>query len=352
MSINQSFSTLGSEDYEQFNRVGAGFQRLRDQRILITGGTGFVGSWLLEALLHLNRLYTAGFQLFVLTRRPQRFLATRPHLATDSAVRLIEGDILEAERWARRIPALDLVFHGAFDSGLTPGTLTRLQVLDTIIEGTRKVLSAAAGLGARRVLFVSSGAVYGDMPEGVQKFSESDSSGPDPLSTKGAYAEGKRAAEAWGMAFCEDKRIEFLIARLFAFAGPYLPLDQHFAFGNFLRDCLGGGPIRVAGSGRSVRSYLYGADLAIWLVRMLASEISGRAFNVGSDEAVTIRQLAELFRDLGGIKTTVDIGTESNPAESVSRYVPDISRAQQELQLGVYTSLPEAIEKSIRYHRR
>lgn len=344
--------TLGGDDYEQFNRVGAGFERLRAQRILITGGTGFVGSWLLEALLHLNRLHASGFQLFVLTRRPRRFLASRPHLASDGAVQLIEGDILEAERWAGQIPAVDILFHGAFDSGLTPGTLTRLQVLDTIIEGTRKVLSAAASLGTRRVLFVSSGAVYGDMPEGVQKFSESHTSGPDPLSVKGAYAEGKRAAEAWGLAFCEDQGIEFLIARLFAFAGPFLPLDQHFAFGNFLRDCLGGGPIRVAGSGRSVRSYLYGADLAIWLVRMLASEISGRAFNVGSDEAVSIRQLAELFREVGGIKSDVQIGMEANPGESVSRYVPDISRAQQELQLAVHTSLPESIERSLRYHRR
>lgn len=345
-------NTLGSEDYEQFNRVGAGFERLCAQRILITGGTGFVGSWLLEALLHLNRQYAAGIRLFVLTRRPRRFLAARPHLASDSAVEVIEGDILEAERWAPQIPALDMLFHGAFDSGLTPGTLTRLQVLDTIIEGTRKVLSVAARLGARRVLFVSSGAVYGDMPEGVQRFSESDTSGPDPLSAKGAYAEGKRAAEAWGLAFCEDQQIEFLIARLFAFAGPFLPLDQHFAFGNFLRDCLRGGPISVSGSGRSVRSYLYGADLAIWLVKMLASEISGRAFNVGSDEAVSIRELAELFRDLGGIKSAVQIGMEANPGELVSRYVPDISRAQQELHLDVCTALPESIERSLRYYRR
>lgn len=345
------FPPLANTDYQHFEEHATGVQQLRNQRILITGGTGFVGSWLLEALLHLNRRHNLSLQLVVLTRNPSRFAATRPHLARDSAIQILAGDILHPEHWSGKISTVDLVFHGAFDSGLSPGTLSTLNIIDTIFDGTRNVLKAAAELHARRVLFVSSGAVYGDMPEGMQKFSETTRTAPDQLSPRGAYGEAKRAAEAWGTAFCEHNKIQFVIARLFAFAGPYLPLDQHFAFGNFLRDCLQGGPIKVQGSGRSVRSYLYGADLAVWLLAVLGFDRRIGVWNVGSDEAVTIVELAQLFQELAGRSCAVEQNPLLDQPEPISVYVPDISRARNELKVDIKFSLSEAIRMSFRYYQ-
>lgn len=344
--------TLLVEDLDHFESARISLTALQNCRILITGGTGFVGSWLLEAILHLNRSRNLQVQAWIVSRNPDRWLQTCPHLATDPGIHIICGDILRPEPWIHQVPAADFVFHGAFDSGRQPGQMTPVQVLSTIVEGTRNVLQAASTARARRLLFISSGAVYGNMPSHLSSFPENCLTGPDFLTPGAAYAEGKRAAEAWCAAFCSQHNIQFTAARLFAFAGPYLPLDQHFAFGNFLRDALAGGPVHIASSGHSIRSYLYGADLALWLIKLLTSENCGSVYNVGSDEAVSIRELAHLVSDISGCKTPPHFTSDTPSAGSTSVYVPNISLAKSELGLKVRISLQEAIQRTLRYHMR
>ena len=183
------------------------------------------------------------------------------------------------------------VVHAATEASAKLNTQAPLVMFDTIVEGTRRMLEFSAGHSVRRFLFVSSGAVYGKQPPNLTHIDESFEGGPNTVDRASAYAEGKRAAEML-CALAAGPNIEVAIARGFAFVGPYMPIDAHFAIGNFISDALRGGPIQVKGDGRAVRSYLYASDLAVWLWTMLFKGRSGCAYNVGSEDALNVAALA------------------------------------------------------------
>jgi dTDP-glucose 4,6-dehydratase len=207
------------------------------------------------------------------------------------------------------------------------------------------------------MLFTSSGAVYGRQPPEVSHVAEDYAGGPDPLDRRSAYAEGKRAAEfLCGLAATRaNSPVSVSIARCFAFVGPHLPLDVHFAIGNFIRDALAGGPIRISGDGTPYRSYLYAADLAEWLVTILLRGEAGRAYNVGSDEAISIQDLANrvaaVAAGLWPARPPIRVVTalQAKPASQPSFYVPKCRRAIDELGLSVTTPLAKAIRDTLAF---
>jgi dTDP-glucose 4,6-dehydratase len=157
-------------------------------------------------------------------------------------------------------------------------------------------------------------------------------------------------AEHLSIAYAEPTHIEPVIARCFAFVGPHLPLDAHFAIGNFIRDAMAGRAIEIQGDGSPLRSYLYMSDLAAWLWTMLVRGAAGRAYNVGSDEAVSIRGLAERVADALRPGLPIRVGREAEPGAETVTYVPDISRARSELGLAVTVGLEEAIRRTAQWY--
>jgi dTDP-glucose 4,6-dehydratase len=319
---------------------------VRGERFFITGGTGFVGTWLMESLIWANRRSRLGISAVVLTRDPNRYRQRLPHLAEDPCVTLHAGD---AASFPYPEGCFPLVIHAATERYSPPSADRPCSTFGLDISGTERVLELARARQTRRFLFTSSGAVYGEQPVQLLHVPEDYAGAPLPTDTNSAYGQGKRASEFLCSTYARVYGFDSVIARLFAFTGPYLPLEENYAAGNFIRDALAGGPVRIAGDGTPVRSYLYAADLAIWLWTMMFRGKSGAAYNVGSSRAVSIVELARQVVEVAGGNIRIQIGKSTPPGAPRSRYVPAVERAQNELGLCQWISLEEGLRRMYRW---
>jgi len=320
------------------------WERVRGKRIFITGGTGFFGCWLLESFCWANDRLDLHTSATVLTRNSQAFVSKAPHLAGHPAIALQIGDVRSFN-----FPSgeFSCVIHAATETSVQLNIEKSLVMLDTIVEGTRHTLEFARHCGTPKFLLMSSGAVYGKQPPDLTNIPEDYVGAPDPLDPNSTYGEGKRLAEHLCTLYAKQYGLEAKIARCFAFVGPYLPLDTHFAVGNFIRDGLRGGPIRVKGDGSPYRSYLYAGDLAVWLWTILFRGQSCRPYNVGSDQEITISDLASVVADCFQSKPLIQFDHQPDPGTTPERYVPSIQRSQKEMRLRQYINLRQSIVRSI-----
>jgi nucleoside-diphosphate-sugar epimerase len=314
----------------------------RGRSLFITGGPGFFGHWLLESFAHANEALGLRARAVVLTRDPAAFARKAPYLAARPGLEFVQGDVRDFAFPPGRFP---LVIHAATAASAKLNDEAPLEMFDTIVAGTRRVVDFAAQGGVEKLLLTSSGAVYGRQPSDMTHVPEDHMGAPDPLLPASAYGEGKRAAEHLCAVHALRHGYEAKIARGFAFVGPHLPLDAHFAIGNFIRDALAGGPIRIAGDGSPFRSYLYASDLAVWLWTILLRGAAGRAYNVGSAHDIPIAQVAaQVSAACGGPE--VRVGRAGVPGQAPSRYVPDVGRAERELGLRESVPLAEAVRRT------
>ena len=317
-------------------------------QLLLTGGTGFFGKALLRHLVD-NGL-SADASVVVLSRNPASFLASYTEFAGHHQISFVQGDIQQRDSlpWDH---IYTHVLHAATESTIGP-SLTPLQRYDQIVDGTRNILDLAVATGARRFLLTSSGGIYGPQPADLAAIPEDWPGSPPLAESSTAYGQAKRAAEHLCALVGEQHGLETVVARCFAFVGPDLPLNVHFAIGNFIRDALTADAITVSGNGSPLRTYLDQSDLAHWLFTLLEHGRPGQAYNVGSDEVISIAALAHLVRHILAPEKPVRILGQPAPGAARNRYVPDIHKAHQELGLNVTIPLAEAIRRTGEVHRQ
>ncbi len=319
---------------------------LRRSHIFLTGGTGYIGRWLLEALCYANMALSLDLKLTVLSRVPDLFQRQYPHLSDRSVVNFIEGDIRTFQ-----FPLGDFThtIHAATD---VIATNPALETFDVIVSGTRRLLEFCREKQVQQVLLLSSGAIYGSIPSTIDLVGEDYSGVPRVSDLGAAYGIGKLAAEWLGTAYSADGLMACKSARVFAQVGPYLALNKQFAAGNFLLHALKKEPFLIKGDGTALRSYMYGTDLAVWLLRILVQGVAGRSYNVGSRDAISIQELAKLTAEVAGIVTpTIQIMGKPLLGIPPERYVPDISRACNELALDIRIDLREALSRTLDWFR-
>lgn len=303
---------------------------MKGKKIFLTGGTGFFGKSILD---YLTSRKTDDISLTILTRSADTFQQKYPIFASLPNTQYHQGDV---RKFHFPDQEFDFIIHAATP---TSNNLPESELASIIVDGTAHVLDFAKHANAKRLLFTSSGAVYGIQPPEVDKIHEMM-----PCHPLTAYGRNKLQAER----MCQESGITTVIARCFSFCGPYLDLHSHFAIGDFIRACLMNQDIIIEGDGTPMRSYLYSDDLVEWLFTLLIHGKHACPYNVGSDRAVSIKELAETVRTVLGSHNEIIIKGAPVSGMAPSRYIPDIQRAVEELHLRVKTSLQDAIHKTVR----
>lgn len=310
-------------------------KNLKNKTILITGGTGFFGKNLCLALVALNFSKNLGMKIYALAR-------TQVIL---EGVQFIQHDVTQPFSFQEPI---DLIIHAA-----TPVVSEDNQfekIMDIIVNGTQETLRFAEKINCSKFLLVSSGAIYGEQPEDLNKIPEDYVIKESFYDFKSAYSTGKRISEL--LAFDWSKRTggHLTVARCFAFSGPYLPIDQHLAIGNFVRDALKGHVISVKGDGSAIRSYMDAEDLVLWLLTILTRGENGEAYNVGSDQEITMKELShKIAEKVPGTKVVIQ--NSESASSKRNRYIPSIEKAKTMLKLEIKVNLDESIQKMIDFNR-
>ena len=314
----------------------------RDARVFITGVTGFVGSWLLETLVHADRTLHLGIKATVLVRDKEAFAARLPHLASAPMVRAHIGDVRIVDPPTR---AFSHFVHCA--SAATPRMNAEKpdEVLDIIENGTERMIEEAATGSNVRFLQVSSGSVYGPQPATLDRIDESYTGTPDRNDPAQRFGAAKRKAEQVGVASVK-KGVGFVSARLFALVGPRLPLDGQFAIGNFFADALAGRTVDLNSDGTPVRSWMYAADMAAWCWTLLARGRAGAGYNVGSEEQVSLWDAAHRIAALSSPPVAVTRAKEPVSGALPQRYVPSIAVARDEFNLEPWIPLDDALART------
>lgn len=334
---------LPADDLDKIvSDVGELFYRLQNQRLFITGGTGIIGKWLLESLAYADKHLGLNIDISILTRSPEKFRLERGCVAN---VHVISGDVCSFQLPAEE--QFDYVIHGATDV-VNAGNY--VDVLQTCTQGTANLISEARRHGVSRILLLSSGAVYGKTPPELTEIPETYVGPINFRSVEAAYGEGKRCAELMCALASQTSSMVIPVARCFAMIGPHVPLDKHFAIGNFIGAALRSETIRIEGDGTPLRSYLYMSDV---IVRLLILLLDGKsdAYNVGGRNPISIKDLALKVSSIINPDCPIEIKGKALHGAHANRYIPSVNRFDSIWSLPAPVSIEEAIRKTADWYR-
>ena len=320
---------------------------LAGSHVFISGGTGFLGTWLLELFAVLNSQHQFGTQVTVFSRFPQKFVERFPHLGQRKEFHFLEGDI----RYLTELPReTDYVIHAAAltDRRLFASNPTMVGEVNAF--GAIRILRAANLLEhLKKIVLVSSGLVYGPQSLHIERISENYASGLACDQANAIYAESKRFAEAMATSFVSESKLPLVTVRPFAFVGPYQSLELPWAVTDFIRDSLTGSALKIMGDGSTVRSLMYASDYAFWVLAALAQGKPRATYNIGSPDPIDLLSLAKMISQ--HFTPPPDILTKvGQSGHETTRLVPNVDKARSQLGVNVTVPLSEAIQKSIKWH--
>jgi dTDP-glucose 4,6-dehydratase len=306
--------------------------QLDGAKILILGGTGFIGKWLVSTLITAQHSLGLKYEISIVTRSPEKIPAYFKH----PGISYIKHDLTSG---AIDLPTSDYYVHGSTPSLISTGSMNLQNVSSSTLNGTLSIARAIErNHSVKSVTYLSSGAVFGQQlltlshrPEGPAEI---------PNSTLSPYGVTKLTNELLIAQMKSNFATQISTPRLFAFYGPHVALDEHFAVGNFLRDARSGGPIKVTGNSQTTRSYMYPIDLINSLLQLVVSP-EDTPINLGSADAITMQELAEKISSMFG-HIPIQLLGEDKPSNN---YVPETSWIFKKQQNGTQVKFEDGLKR-------
>ena len=306
-------------------------------RAVITGGAGFLGSHLCDALL------ARGWDILCVDNLITGQDVNIAHLASNPQFRVMRHDV---SRYIDVPGPVDAVLHFASPASPVDYLKFPIPTLKVGALGTHNSLGLALAKRAKYLL-ASTSECYGD-PE-VSPQPETYWGRVNPIGPRGVYDEAKRFAEAMTMAYHRSHRLDTRIVRIFNTYGPRMRLNDGRALPNFVYQALTGQPITVYGEGKQTRSFCYVSDLVEGICRLLESD-EHLPTNIGNPQEITILEFAERIRELTG--TNVEIIFKPLPQDDPKQRCPDISKAKRVLKWAPKVNLDEGLRLTLEYFRQ
>ncbi|MDQ6968170.1 MAG: NAD-dependent epimerase/dehydratase family protein [Mariprofundaceae bacterium] len=318
---------------------------LKGKTILITGGTGFIGSWVARALAWLNDESDFHCKIILLARTPENLEKDDPELYRRDDIVFIRSDIRSLNNLPKNI---NYIIHAAASPDNRVHMSDPVNTMDVISMGTKAVLEAASRLAnIEGIVHVSSGQVYDGASSNGEAFSEMMAGGFLKGNVTSVYPEAKRFAETICLAYRSQYKLPINIVRPFAFIGPFQSLKKPWAINSFLQEALNGQSMRMVGNGKPQRSYLYASDMAAWLLAVLAKGERGEKYNLGSSESISLVNVANKINVM--IPNPVDVIIQ-NHNDDESKFIPDLNHIIEQLEVAEVFTFEEALQHTIKWN--
>jgi nucleoside-diphosphate-sugar epimerase len=323
-------------------------KRLKGKTIFISGASGFVGKWVIELVNYLNENYQFNICVIASSRNIEKTSKSYPEIFNKKHIRMMDADAKNLTELGNEV---SYVLHLAASPDNREHASDPVRVMNDIFVGTQKILDACTRLDRlENFTHFSSGLVYGLQTYSSANIKEENFSGFSCSSLNSVYSEAKRASEAVAQSYRSTYKIPLTVLRPFAFIGPYQSIDRPWAINNFIRDCLLSQPIRILGDEETIRSYMYPSEMAYWTLLSLLSISSGSSYNLGSDDGMSLRAIAQIieknFDKRNGIISTVPVHSSL-----LTKFVPSIDRFENTFNVKLKINTLRAIEKSVSWYR-